>query len=562
MAAIPDLQSFPALMQHENNLFLHSLHPDNSYLYLSMIRSSYSACTFKTVTMRTKVLLAALFIFNLSCKPQHNKIITMQESNQELITREPVVAGQFYPGNAEVLRAELNNLFANAAKRMTDKDVLAVISPHAGYVFSGGVAASSFNQLDYNKKYKTIFIIGSSHRTAFDGASIYNQGNFKTPLGIVPVDLSLANQLIGENHFFNSRTDAQLYEHSLEVQIPFLQYRLKNDFTIVPIVIATQNRETCRKIAGALKPFFNSENLFVISTDFSHYPTYENAVKVDKATADVIVSNRPHELLKTLDANDMKGIDNLATSLCGWSSVLTLMYITEEMEGVNYIGVDYKNSGDAREYGDKSRVVGYHAIAITRDAGPEASHQSAETTFSLQDKKELLSLARRTIELYVTSGKSYIPEAERFPAAIKSPSGAFVTLHSQGKLRGCIGRFDATSPLYMVVQEMAIAAATRDTRFTPVTPPELDKIDIEISVLTPLKKIGSADEIILGKHGIYIKKGNRSGTFLPQVALDTKWNLEEFLGHCARDKAGIGWDGWKDAELFTYEAIIFGEKDR
>jgi AmmeMemoRadiSam system protein B len=215
--------------------------------------------------MRIRVFLLLLFVLEISCKPQNNKNLTMQESNQELITREHVVAGQFYPGKAEELRVELIKLFANAAERKTDKDVLAIISPHAGYVFSGGVAASSFNQLDYNKKYKTIFIIGSSHRTAFDGASIYNKGNFKTPLGIVSVDIELANQLIDQHNCFNTRTDAQLYEHSLEVQIPFLQHRMKNDFKIVPIVIATQNRETCRKIAEALKPYFNADNLFIIS---------------------------------------------------------------------------------------------------------------------------------------------------------------------------------------------------------------------------------------------------------------------------------------------------------
>ncbi|MBN2275090.1 MAG: AmmeMemoRadiSam system protein B, partial [Bacteroidales bacterium] len=477
------------------------------------------------------------------------------------ITREPVVAGQFYPGNAEQLRAELNKLFTNASKRITQKDVLAIISPHAGYVFSGEVAASSFNQLDYNKKYKTIFIIGSSHRTIFDGASIYNKGHFKTPLGIVHVDIGLANYLIGQHRCFNNRTDAHIYEHSLEVQIPFLQYRLKNDFTIVPIVIATQNRETCRKIAAALKPYFTSDNLFVISTDFSHYPAYENANKIDKLTAEAIISNRPQELLNTIDANELKGIDNLATSLCGWSSVLTLMHMTEKMEGIKYIPVEYKNSGDAKGYGDKTRVVGYYSIAIVKEDDANTADKTGELRYSLQDKKTLLSLARKTIEDYILKGTDFKPETDGYSTALLKPSGAFVTLHHKGNLRGCIGRFDATLPLYQVVQEMAISAATRDSRFSPVSPSELAEIDIEISVLTPLQKINSIEEITLGKHGIYIKKDYRSGTFLPQVANDTKWTLEEFLGHCARDKAGIGWDGWKEAELFTYEAIIFGEKN-
>jgi AmmeMemoRadiSam system protein A len=140
-------------------------------------------------------------------------------------------------------------------------------------------------------------------------------------------------------------------------------------------------------------------------------------------------------------------------------------------------------------------------------------------------------------------------------------AGAFVTLHENNELRGCIGSFTSEVPLYQIVQEMAVASATRDTRFMPVTFSETNKIHIEISVLTPLHRIQSIDEFKLGRDGIYIKKGNRSGTFLPQVANDTQWSVEEFMGHCARDKAGIGWDGWKDrdVELFTYQALVFGE---
>jgi AmmeMemoRadiSam system protein B/AmmeMemoRadiSam system protein A len=484
----------------------------------------------------------------------------MQESNQKLITREPAVAGQFYPGNPDELRAELSRLFTSAAVKKTEKNVLAVISPHAGYVFSGEVAASSFNQLDPNKKYKDIFIIGSSHRTAFDGASIYNLGNFKTPLGIVPVDIELATQLIAGHKCFNSRTDAHLYEHCLEVQLPFLQYRLKNEFKIIPIVIATQNPQTCRQIADALKPYFTDENLFVISTDFSHYPSYEDACQTDKLTANAILSNRPQELIRTLDANESKGIDNLATSLCGWTSVLTLMYITEKMAEISYIPVIYENSGDAKGYGDKSRVVGYNSIAVINEKSDKLSEDSSAASFlSPRDKRELLSLARNTIDTYLNKEEVFKPRTDNYSAALKTPAGAFVTLHEAGNLRGCIGQFEPADPLYKVVQEMAIASATRDSRFMPVTAQELSQIHIEISVLTPLKKIQSIDEIELGKHGIYIKKGYHSGTFLPQVANDTKWSLEEFLGHCARDKAGIGWDGWKDADIYTYEAIIFSE---
>jgi conserved hypothetical protein TIGR00296 len=174
---------------------------------------------------------------------------------------------------------------------------------------------------------------------------------------------------------------------------------------------------------------------------------------------------------------------------------------------------------------------------------------------------ELLKLARKTITDHLNGLKPTPPDLQNLSANLKTNAGAFVTLRRDGQLRGCIGSFSTTTPLYQVVMAMAVAAATEDYRFPPVTRNELGEVEIEISVLTPMKKISSIDEIELGRHGIYIRKGGHSGTFLPQVAAETGWSLEEFLGHCARDKALIGWDGWRDAEIFTYEAIVFEEKD-
>ncbi|OQX78351.1 MAG: hypothetical protein B6D61_05750 [Bacteroidetes bacterium 4484_249] len=165
------------------------------------------------------------------------------------------------------------------------------------------------------------------------------------------------------------------------------------------------------------------------------------------------------------------------------------------------------------------------------------------------------------MEQYVKTGT--VPELnpDDYSDNLKVRAGAFVTLNENQRLRGCIGHFEADKPLYQIVQDMAVAAATQDPRFQPVDKRELDDIEIEISVLTPMKKIDSVDEIKLGRDGIYIKKGFRAGTFLPQVATETGWDLEQFLGHCARDKAGIGWDGWRDADIYTYQALVFGEKD-
>ncbi|MCX6137980.1 MAG: AmmeMemoRadiSam system protein A [Ignavibacteriales bacterium] len=186
----------------------------------------------------------------------------------------------------------------------------------------------------------------------------------------------------------------------------------------------------------------------------------------------------------------------------------------------------------------------------------------ADFSLAADEKSLLLGIARSTIESYVQ--KRTIPTLNQnsMSEALKTGCGAFVTLKKQGQLRGCIGRFDSSEPLYRVVQSMAVAAATQDYRFAPVQLAEMRTIEVEISVLTPLQRIQNLDELVLGRHGIYIKKKMNSGTFLPQVATETGWTKEEFVGHCAEEKMGIGYTGWKDAdaELFTYEALVFSER--
>lgn len=469
--------------------------------------------------------------------------------------RQPAVAGQFYPGNTAELRATLKELFAKAVPPKGIEHVQAVIVPHAGYVFSGSVAASAFNQIDQGRHFDNIFVLGPSHHVGFEGASIYTDGNFITPLGVVQVNTKLGKQLVENNKILVSRNDAHQPEHSVEVQLPFLQSRLGKEIRIVPMVLGTSSASTCKKIAEALRPYFNDNNFFVISTDFSHYPAYEDARRVDKATAEAIVSRSPDKLIGIMEDNARKRIPNLATSLCGWPCVLAFLYMIEEDPKVSIQIVDYKNSGDAA-VGEKERVVGYYAMVVT------APREQKKESFNLtdMDKRDLLTLARRTVEQKVRQQEMTMPEQSGLSKALRTNCGAFVTLRKKGDLRGCIGRFDATEPLYKVVQQMAVASSTEDYRFSPVEPREVNQLEIEISVLTPMRRIQSIDEFELGKHGLYIKKGMRAGTFLPQVAAETGWTKEEFIGHCAQDKAGIGWSGWKDAELYVYEALVFDEK--
>lgn len=473
-----------------------------------------------------------------------------------MINRQPYAAGRFYSDIPSRLKSNLGVLFEKAVPERFE-NVRAIISPHAGYVYSGEVAAAGFNQIDPDAEYDNIFIIASSHSQAYKGASIYSLGNYDTPLGEVTVNTSLAKKLIKENNIFSFNKEAHTHEHSLEVQLPFLQYHLKKPFKIIPIVIGTQNINDCEEIADVLKLYFNSKNLFVISTDFSHYPAYSEATRIDKKTADAIVSNSVDGLAETLKENKGEKVSGLATSLCGWSSVYTLLYITQNNSSFQYHDLLYMNSGD-QDFGDKSGVVGYYSIIVTAESDTD---EPDDFQLSKKDKADLMNIARKTLDSYIGSGK--IPEfkAGDYSPALNEKCGAFVTLNIDHQLRGCIGRFTPKEPLYLVVRDMAIASSTQDHRFPPVKKPELDDIEIEISVLTPLEKIESIDEIEMGKHGIYIKKAYSSGTFLPQVAESTGWSKEEFLGHCARDKARIGWNGWKDADIYIYEAIVFEEED-
>ena len=183
--------------------------------------------------------------------------------------------------------------------------------------------------------------------------------------------------------------------------------------------------------------------------------------------------------------------------------------------------------------------------------------ENSDASFILTDEEK-----RALKEIALTSIKDSLAGKELSTvhcslSTLNSKCGAFVSLHKNGRLRGCIGHFGEDTPLHEIVAEMARAAAFEDPRFMPVTADELPDIDIEISVLTPMRRIKSLDEFELHRHGIYIRKGYHSGTFLPQVADEVNWTKEEFVGHCSQDKAGLGWDGWRDAELYVYEAIVF-----
>ena len=380
--------------------------------------------------------------------------------------------------------------------------------------------------------------------------------SYATPLGQVKVDRETALRLTEADSVFCYRAEAHDREHCLEVQLPFLQRRLGNVPPIVPIIISTDNYLKLKKIAAVLRPYFNEDNLFVISSDFSHYPSYEDAYRVDALTGKAIESGSVERFVTALEKNAASGVSGLSTSACGAYPIVTLLLMLNDGYEVRHLL--YQNSGDIDNH-DHRKVVGYHAFAVLRRIAATGDDVVSDGRFTLSatEKERLKTVARESIRS-ACDGTAFSSAALcRDMPTLEQPCGAFVTLNKNGRLRGCIGHFGEDAPLHATVAEMARAAAFEDPRFPSLRADELPDVDIEISVLTPMRRIHSLDEFELHRHGLYIRKGHRSGTFLPQVADEVSWTKEEFAGHCSRDKAGLGWDGWRDAELYVYEAIVF-----
>lgn len=469
-------------------------------------------------------------------------------------TRKPAVAGSFYPASAKEIKSMLGGwLHPSGNDALTPPR--AIIVPHAGYVFSGEVAASAYNRIPPGHQYKRVFLLGPSHRAGFAGASVDTVYSFaETPLGKVPIDISLGKRLIseGKGAFTFWSEAAHDGEHCLEVQLPFLQMVFGDVPPIVPIVIGTERLSVIQNIAKALEPYFNEDNLFIISSDFSHYPSYEDARSSDLYLAETITTGGLEEFLKALRQIDKQDFPGQGTAACGACAIAVLLEMMDAQGRDSFSAehVMYRNSGDSI-YGDKDRVVGYNSIVFT--SSDHLFH------FTQEEKEKMIATARASIYSYL--GLKYDGDDSPVGVLKEKGYGVFVTLNLNGNLRGCIGRFTSPSSLHSTIREMARSAAFDDPRFPALSKKEAPEIEIEVSVLSPLKRIQSIDEFKLGRDGIYMIKGYNHGTFLPQVAKETGWNTEEFLGHCARDKAGIGYYGWKDAELYTYQTEVVKEYD-
>jgi hypothetical protein len=328
-------------------------------------------------------------------------------------------------------------------------------------------------------------------------------------------------------------------EHSLEVQLPFLQMTLKDGFKVVPVLFGSVSLSNCQALAYALSFLLEDNTLIIASTDWSHYYPYDTALKLDRKGINAVVKDDLREYIRSLAEGESEA--------CGAPAVITAMLVAPAM-GANKIELlKYANSGDVT--GDRSKVVGYAAIAYFRQ----------ETKLTEMEKRELLRNARKTIERRL-SGKNYL-EYKVPEGTLTSNRGAFVTLTKDGKLKGCIGYIQPVKPLGRAVQEMAIEAAENDPRFPPVGKDELKDIKIEISVLSRLKKVKDISEIEIGRDGLYIIKNGKSGLLLPQVAVEWGWDRDRLLDEVCI-KAGLREGEWrsKDAVLYRFTADVFHER--
>lgn len=456
----------------------------------------------------------------------------------------PNVAGSFYPDNPQELTAMIDGFLERAGPEPVEGRIFALISPHAGYGYSGQTAAFGYKSIK-GLAYKTVIVIATSHHYAFTGASVYPQGTFNTPLGSIEVDKEFTQGLLNKDKEIRFIPDCFEKEHSLEVQLPFLQ-RVLPGFKIVPIITGDCTLDNCRKLAGLLKETIGGRRdvLVVASTDMYHGGDYRELKRTDDLTI---------LYLKNMDSDGLYyALREGKAQLCGGFGVVTALILSRELGHKKLQVLNYTNSADV--IGAKSNwMVGYVSAAIDKEGEPAMLNKA--------QRKRLLEIARKTIETYLTTGRK-MEVIEQDPALLKE-MGAFVTLNERGQLRGCIGNIVGKGPLYLTVRDMAIAAATEDPRFAPVSLDELGKTEIEISVLSPLEKIDSADKIELGKHGVIVKNGYSSGVFLPQVATETGWSKEEFLSNLCSHKAGLASDAWKDksTELYIFSAEVFSEKE-
>jgi len=429
--------------------------------------------------------------------------------------RKPEVAGRFYPASPSQLEAMIRGMVDEKAEK---EEVIGLISPHAGYIYSGPVAGATISKIRFKD---TFILIGPNHTGKGKTLSIMTEGAWDTPLGQVEIDSELGKQILTTSSYLEEDYTAHQYEHSIEVQIPFLQ-SFKKDIRIVPIILshssAATYKEIGKEIAKAIKDL-NKKAIILASSDMTHYEPQESAQEKDSKAIEAILDLDENELLKR--------VDELNISMCGYAPVVALISAAKELGARQAELVKYQTSGDTT--GDYSRVVGYAGIII-------------------KGMSPLAKLAENAIETFIKEDKTPQPPPQLTPE-MKQKAGVFVSIHKLGQLRGCIGTFEPQQE--NVAQETiinAVSAATRDPRFPSVAPSELKDLDYKVDVLTKPKEVASKEQLDPKKYGVIVECGFRKGLLLPD--LEGVDSVDHQISICCQ-KAGISPD--EPIKLYRFE---------
>ncbi len=484
--------------------------------------------------------------------------------------RRPAVAGQFYTGDPNELRSEIEEYIDASGLTGIEGEILSIISPHAGYMYSGRTAAYAYSILR-EAEFRNVVVISPSHTEYFEFSSVFGGKSYMTPLGEIPVNRELVDLITSKSELVrisskgHSVSPGGRSEHALEVQLPFLQVVL-DDFKLVPIVMGDQSRRSVEALGSVLGESLNGQDaLIVASTDLSHFHDDGTARALDGVFIDNLEDFDPEGLLQSLARKK--------TEACGGGPAAAAM-IASRIQGANRCKVlNYSNSGDVT--GDTRNVVGYVSAVVFKEKKSDPSRSLdrekggenepgdgtvAGSDLSRDDKLFLINLAKNVIEAEFDKKSVEIDVPDR--EIMKQRRGAFVTLKKKGQLRGCIGYIEAVKPLVDTIREMASAAAFRDPRFRPVSAEELPQLEYEISVLSPITEISDPSIIEVGRHGIIITRGMNRGLLLPQVAAEWGWDRETFLAQTCV-KAGLPENAWRQSgtKIEIFSADVFSEKE-
>ena len=476
------------------------------------------------------------------------------------------IAGSWYPGNPARLKSMIDSFLAPCP--VPDKSCNVIVVPHAGYVYSGPTAGYAYAAVD-RKTVRRVILLAPSHRYSISNLAILPMADaVSTPLGAIPIDTAMRDALL-RSPLFRADDGVHRVEHSTQIQYPFLQHCL-DDFTLLPIVVGVLNSAAADALANALRPYLADDVLLVVSSDFIHYGKdfdYEPFPADTEAKTRKLNLDAADAICRRDTAGFERIVNESGATICGREPIRAALRMLPD--GCKGAMLHYATSSD--ESRDFSRFVcycsvGFHAGFPPAPERQEAAAEPESGVLSASDKRFLLDLARRAIQYALNT--RMVPTADALDVnqdalspALKKNMGAFVTLNlrQNHRLRGCIGEIQPYRPLWRAVLGRAIDAAFRDPRFLPLTAEEFPGVEIEISALTPAVPVGGWRDIVIGRHGMTLTKNGRSAVFLPQVAPEQGWGIEETLTHLSM-KAGLPPDAWREGASFTvFEAVVFHE---